>query len=446
MMPELQKNHFSMNTRHIQRPIVLAALALFALGIGSALSQQPPVAKPPAGNAPEAHLGKGYDALKQDQYDVAAGEFRSALELDPTLTLRARFPLAVALFELHKSNEARRELEIVRGEVGDHPNVLYYLGRLDLDDHRFEDAIRSLNRAAAKPPFPDTAYYLGYAYFKQGDLPAAEKWLQQAAQLNPRDARVSYQLGLVYRKEGREEEATKALAVSEELRQRDSNESRLRMECAQKLDQGSREEAHAICEQLYDPSNAEKLTALGTIYGQHGDLQAALKPLRRAAELAPQSPQMQYNLALAYYQLNQFEAAREPLAKTLQRWPDLFQLNALYGAVLTKLGEDLRAYQALHHAHQLNPQDSGTADLLYVTALTLAKKSLDEMSLAPKSQGAQQYSDSVRYLEEAAKLRPQEPEPHHRLAEIYSAAGHPARAKAEQQEADRLNSKLGGFR
>jgi Flp pilus assembly protein TadD len=47
----------------------------------------------------------------------------------------------------------------------------------------------------------------------------------------------------------------------------------------------------------------EKLTALGTIYGQRGDLEAALKPFRRAAELAPQSPQMQYNLALAYFQL-----------------------------------------------------------------------------------------------------------------------------------------------
>jgi len=71
----------------------------------------------------------------------------------------------------------------------------------------------------------------------------------------------------------------------------------LRLECARKLDQGPREEAHAVCVRLYDPDNAEKLTAIGTIYGQHGDLQAALEPLRRAAELEPQSPQMQYNLA-----------------------------------------------------------------------------------------------------------------------------------------------------
>ncbi len=29
-----------------------------------------------------------------------------------------------------------------------------------------------------------------------------------------------------------------------------------------------------ICEQLYDPNDADKLTELGTIYGQHGDLRS----------------------------------------------------------------------------------------------------------------------------------------------------------------------------
>ena len=323
----------------------------------------------------------------------------------------------------------------MRREVGDHPNVFYYLGRLDLDDHQYAGAIRNLNQAAAKPPFPDTAYYLGYAYFKQGDLAAAEKWLTEASRLTPRDARVPYQLGLVYRKQGREPEAAKALALSEELRQRDSDESRLRMECRQKLDQGLRQEARPICEKLYDPENADKLTELGTIYGQHGDLEAALKPLRRAAELAPQSPQMQYNLALTYYQLNQFEQARQPLAVSLKRWPDLFQLNALYGAVLVKLGEGLPAYQALHHAHQLNPQDPTTAELLYATT----------SGLAQTSKSAGRYADSLRYLEEASSLRPQEPEPHRRMAEIYTLTSRPAQAAAEKQKADRLTGNPGGL-
>ena len=277
------------------KPRLLSAIALAMLVLPATL------AAPQTQDTAEAHLGKGYDALRQDRYEDAVSEFRAALRLDPTLVMRAQFPLAVALFELRQSNEARREFEAVRREVGEHPNVSYYLGRLDLLDQNFGGAVRNLSKAIAKPPFPDTAYYLGLSCFKQGDLAAAEKWLKQAAQANPRDSLARYQLGMVYRKLGREEEARKAFAESAELRRRDTDESGLRTQCAQKLDIGPRADARAFCQRLYDPDDAERLTALGTIYGQHGDLEAALEPLRRAAELAPERPQMQYNLAFTYY-------------------------------------------------------------------------------------------------------------------------------------------------
>ena len=412
-----------MKRTHIwQRLLLVAALSIT---LSDAVGQSSP---PAVTDTAEAHLGKGYDALKQDRYEVAAAEFRAALALDPSLVLRAQFPLAVALFEQHKSAEARREFEAVRRETGDHPNILYYLGRLDIEDRDFPGAIKNLNQAIAKPPFPDTAYYLGFAYFKQGDLANAEKWLKEAAQLNPRDSRIPYQLGFVYRKQGREEDAQKSLALSEDLHRQDDTEAQLRTECGQKLDKGPRDEAHAICEKLYHADDAERLTALGMIYGQHGDLEAALKPFLRAAELSPQSPQVQYNLALTYFQLNRFEDARVPLAQGLKRWPDLSPLNALYGAVLAKLGEDAQAYEVLQHARQLNPQDSSTADFLYATTLKLAEK--DEK--------ARQYPNALRYYNEAAKLRPQDPEPHRNMAEIYTKTGRPEQAAQEKQEADRL--------
>jgi tetratricopeptide (TPR) repeat protein len=419
--------NFGMASRYCRQhfAILLSLLALTCVGGNSARCQQ---AKPNSSDTPETHLGKGYDALKNDRYDEAVTEFRAALALDPTLVQRARFPLAVALFEMHKPVEARREFEEVRREIGDHPNLAYYLGRLDLDGGDYKGAIQNLTQAVAKPPFPDTAYYLGFACFKRGDLNSAEKWLKEAAKANPRDSRVQYQLGVVYRKLDREDEARKALALSKELRERDNNESQLRRECAEKLEQGPRDEAHALCDQLYDPDNAERLTTLGTLYGQHGDPEKALQPFRRAAELAPQSPQTQYNLAMAYYQLHRFDEAQVPLAGALKRWPDLFQLNSLYGAVLLELGEVQKGYAALHHAHELNPQDSATADLLYRAALALAKK----------SQETRQYAESLRYLGEAAQLRPKEPEPHQRMAEIYTLTARTVEATAEQREAERL--------
>src|SRR5882724_13466343 len=247
--------------------ICLMALTLSSFAHAQAKTKTPRTGSRPAGQTIESHLGKGYDALKQDSYAVAAVEFRAALRIDPKLTLRARFPLAVALFELHQPAAARKELEAVRREVGDHPNILYYLGRLDLEERKFSGAIANLKLAAEKSPFPDTAYYLGFTYFQNGNFAEAETWLNKAIKATPQDARVLYQLAQVYRKEGHEDEARNALRRSEEVRRRGNTESQLRMDCAQKLDEGPREEAHALCDQMYDSNDAAKLTALGTIYG-----------------------------------------------------------------------------------------------------------------------------------------------------------------------------------
>jgi Flp pilus assembly protein TadD len=183
-----------------------------------------------------------------------------------------------------------------------------------------------------------------------------------------------------------------------------------------------------VCEQLDNPDDAEMLAALGILYGQHGELERALKPLQRAAELSPQSPQMQYNLAFTCVRLGRFAAARTPLARAVERWPDLFSVNALYGAVLWQLGEVQPAYLALKRAHQLNGDDSGTTDLLYTATLQLAKKSEADGSDA----------EALGYLKEGASLKPDALEPHQLMLAIYTRAGRADLAKAEQQKLDQL--------
>lgn len=425
-----------MNISPRNRPWARLKLLAFLLGLvfvthraGFAQDHiQGPTGRVGSGDAPEAHLGAGYEDLKNDRFEAAAREFRAALALNPKLVLQARFPLAVSLFELHQTEEARREFEAVRRDAGDHPNVEYYLGRMDLADGKLDAAVLELNKAAAQPPFPDTPYYLGYAYLKRHDLALAEKWLRQAAESAPRDSAVQYRLGLLYSEAGRKEEAQRAYSRSEQLRRREAEVHKLRLDCIQKLDQGSLDDARPVCEQLFDPDDAEELTMLGTIYGQHGDYAEALKPLRRAAQLSPNSPQMQYNLALDYFQLKQYAEAREPLVQAVKRWPDLYPLNALLGAVLHNLGEEGPAYEALRHAHELNPQDPGTASSLYEVSLRLAEEGL----------ASKQYAASLRYLSEAAKLRPQEPEPHRLLAKIYDAIGRQAEAAEERRQLQRL--------
>lgn len=407
---------------HIRSVFLLAFLALFA---GCIFAQQP---ASPASNALQVHLGSGYDALKQEQYETAEKEFRAALAIDPSLAMRARFPLAVALFEQHKFADARQELQTVQQATGEQSGTSYYLGRIDLEEHNYKDAIENLTKAAVHPPFPDTAFYLGLAHVKDGSNADAETWLKKAIQLNPDDSRAEYELATLYRKEGRQEDANQIFQQAKEAKARSDKQSQLKFECGQALDRGTFQSAAPVCDQLYDPNDVDKLTSLGVLYGQHGYLEQALKPLQRAAELAPQSPQMQYNLAFTYFQLKRFEDARKPLAGAIQRWPDLFPLNALYGTVLWNLGEVLPAYDALHHAHELNAQDASTTALLYQCTLTLASR----------SESAGDHSKALLYLQEAAELNPKGPEPHQQMAAIYKRMGRPEQAKAEEQKAAEL--------
>jgi tetratricopeptide (TPR) repeat protein len=125
---------------------------------------------------PQTHVGKGY--VQDEQYQEAAREFQAALTADPHL-VRARYQLAVCYFALGRRPEARQEFQRVRAETGDDPKVIYYPGRLDLLEADFDSSIRRLKSISAAPPFPDTDYYLGFAYLKTNDLEEAEKWLRR---------------------------------------------------------------------------------------------------------------------------------------------------------------------------------------------------------------------------------------------------------------------------
>jgi hypothetical protein len=60
------------------------------------------------------------------------------------------------------------------------------------------------------------------------------------------------------------------------------------------------------------------------------------------------------------------------------------------------------------------------------------------MRLAENDQSAKRYPQTLKYLQEAAQLRPQDPEPHRRMAEVYKLTARNAEAAAALREADRL--------
>jgi tetratricopeptide (TPR) repeat protein len=379
-------------------------------------------------NAPDvqAHVGRGYELEKDERFATAADEFEAALALAPQLD-RIRYQLGVCYFALGRDDDARREFELLRRQTHHDPSVIYFIGRISLAQHDFDGAIREFQSVAKQPPFPDTAYYLGAAYLEKGDLAASEKWLRLAEPLSPRDFRIPDHLARIYQREGRSADAEKEYARAAGLRENYNNAAVQAVACSRALETGAVDAARDACGRLRQPDDPDRLTLLGMIYGQHGRYEDAIAPLQRAAALDPDSYEIEHNLGLTFFRLKRYREARAPLERAVALRPDFFDSNALLGATLFLLKDDLKAYSVLHHAHALNPEDRDTAELLFKLASILAARDF----------GAENYPDAAKYLLEAESLRPQDPEVHARLADLYSRTGDPIRAESERQTAEK---------
>lgn len=376
----------------------------------------------------ESHVGKGYEHVQNNQFLRAVKEFQAALALDPTL-VRVRYQLAVSYFALQQFEAARQEFERLRRETAADPGVIYYLGRLDLMEEHIDSAIPRLEKVASEPPFPDTAYYLGSAYLKKGSLELAEKWLKKAGQLVPRDFRVPDRLARVYLKMNRRSEAEQQFALSASLRQHYNDAAREALDCTQALTTQPLQEARVTCGKLYDPTDPDKLTTLGMIYGKHEHYADSIEPFEQAARLDPDSFEIQHNLGLSYFRLRRYSEARIALQKAVALRPDFFSSNALLGATLFALKEDELAYPVLDHAHQLNLQHTETSGLLFKVSVLLAQQRFSKKD----------YPNAVKYLQKAAQLKPDQAELHRRMAEVYRLLGQPSLAEGERREAERLS-------
>jgi len=311
----------------------------------------------------EAHLGKGTQLMQQQLFEAAAKEFEQALTLNPS-DARAHFQFAVCLLSLGRNDEARQQFEQVRKLGGESRYITYYLGRLDLLSNDYTSAIRRLGSVVEDPPFPDTAFHLGVAYVSSGDISAGIKYLERAAKVLPRDFRVHYRLARAYASAGREQEAAHEFDLYTQYRDEHKSTETEARACTTALHSQSLEAAGEVCHRLFEPNDPEKLTLLGQLFGDAGAFDAALDPLKRAIRLDPKSFEAWHNLGVTYFRLQRYTDAREALEKAVALRPEFYGSVVLLGATLYMLGDDDAALPVLEHAHQLNPADTQTTNVL----------------------------------------------------------------------------------
>jgi tetratricopeptide (TPR) repeat protein len=169
-----------------------------------------------------------------DQYDAAAGVIKDALRSKPD-EVDLQFELGAVVERSGDKAAAEKTFLEILDKNPENTGALNYLGYMWAEQGvHLERAATMLTKAVTLEP-RNGAYLdsLGWTYFRQGKLDLAEKFLNDAAQILPRDATVHEHLGDVVAKRGDAIRALSLYRVALTLDPESKDEAKLRSKIAE---------------------------------------------------------------------------------------------------------------------------------------------------------------------------------------------------------------------
>jgi protein O-GlcNAc transferase len=318
---------------------------------------------PAASQSAMAHLGKGTELMRSERYQEAAKQFEEALSENANLD-QARLNLAICHFELRDYAAARPLFSALIGSNDQARTATYYLGRIDLLEDHLDEAIARLRSLEHGGEVRDEKYYLAIALFRKGQYAESADLLKQWIAEDPRDFRAHQRLARVLLKLGQPQQADQEFKRTRELQKYYMDGSEALRTCQRLLAAGKSDEAWRQCEPMTNTDDVDKLAALGIAFGAQSDASHARIIWEKAVRLDPDSPEINYNIALAYFHLRDMAHARLYAGNAVRLWPDFPEANVLYGIILYMVADDAQAKQVLSHAQELRPDDEMVRRLL----------------------------------------------------------------------------------
>ncbi len=234
------------------RPWSACACACLTAVLVAACSAPPPRPSPPTRETRERAYranNAGVALLEQLKYPEAAIAFRNALQVDPTLGI-AHLNLSLALMYDQNMDEALKEATEAASRMPSAPQPAYILGliaraqnrngdargffekvrgmdaadiganvnlaQIDLEDRRYDEAVKALQPIVGREPYHVTAsYVLGLALTRSGKTDEGQVLLERAQEL--RRANYAVTFGTGYLEQGRYAEAIASTGAEPDL-------------------------------------------------------------------------------------------------------------------------------------------------------------------------------------------------------------------------------------
>jgi tetratricopeptide (TPR) repeat protein len=385
----------------------------------------------------------------------AIEEFQKALTLDPKFP-RVHYYLGLTYLlkgGAEKLGEAQEEFKI---ELASHPNEFfahYYLGIAATVERKWPDAVAYLQTASKlQPENPDPYFFIGQAFQGLNKHAEAIEAFRKTIALNPdlkhNDYQVTnahYRLGQSLLKSGLKDEGELELKLAADLKtaafKRDE----------EKIKAFTANEGNKISELVApegitaempakDAAASFKLQSEATVYtkivaaahnnigmlrAERRDFRSAAEQFQLASNLDPALQGLNFNLGLAFYKAEFYEAAIKPLAEELKAHPDNLAIKQLLGLSYFMTDNYAQASALLAEVVAAKPTE---AALYYPLALSLINQNRNE--------------EANKFIQQMVTLGGSNPQLHILLGRASYDQGDSAKALEELQSALALDGQV----
>ncbi len=315
-------------------------------------------------------LGSGL--FQQERFEEARRHFRHLIELQPRNAM-AYTRLAMTSYETDRYDEFESALGLAMEIDPELPEMLHFMGKMNLDQERHYDAGRIFGKLVELEPHNvQNLLALAMCLYRGGQTEAAQDTYERALQLEPENEIA--QTNLLAIKQGDSLTETKTEAQESESQPL----SELLQEAQAALEQKEPQRAIALLENMLSqqPSEVALLTALGNLYFSEGQLEEALEYFRRNSDLQPNEVAVQLQAATTALLVKDYETFEIYMERSLELEPEnshglklLATANFrakqykeaadLYRQALPDLPEDIEIILALGVCfHNLNDKDT----------------------------------------------------------------------------------------
>ncbi len=341
------------------------------------------------GSSAELHVLIGRAYREGDQFDLAAGEFRKALTLDPSVARAHAYLGIVYLLQRGDAGlaEARSEFEAeVLRNPGDYSSH-YYLGVIHFKQHDFAQTEQELAKAIKLlADGPDAYFYLGQAHLQSGKSREAVAQLEKAIHLYGSASKAAQPaheaLSKALENLGRHTEAQRESEIARELGRLEGETRADGLPAKSSSGKEMRSMLMPTAPGANTPDVPREYLAglqealgnayhnLGVIYAQRSAYPEAARLFAEAAKWSPGIKALDRNWGVASFRANQYEMAVDPLQRHVHANPgdsSARQMLALSYFMTKNYAKAAETFRPILAALPDNPS------LLYAAGASLAK-------------------------------------------------------------------------